>query len=335
MAGFFKRLFGRRDRVVTGRQADADRLALSRLQWLLDAPLFVDEALVARLFDAVVRPEYDVQSRVVGTLNENARRRLSGGEIGGKAGFKLPFLGHTDAEAKAKHERERKMTTSSSMQVTERAVQTPGRQLEEIAIVYLDSHPDRIVFMDGNGAATTFDGKSLDLQQLEAAASDPPRMLAFVDLAPETTILPMACELQTGENVLLFLRYIDRLWADGEAKPAYPKPGLKDDELRTAWRSYWMALASRFQSRIAMEIVEQAAKESADAHGRIGWIDFRVPIGGEGDAMHLHVVPDGKYHTGTFAYNFVRRANNVGVRIVGTLRAGMGTDMNVLAIFDK
>src|SRR6185295_8891770 len=117
----------------------------------------------------------------------------------------------------------------------------------------------------------------------------------------------------------LFLKYIERLWADGEDKPRAPPSNLEGDAYNAAWRAYWRALASRFQSRIAMEIVEQVA-QAGDGSGRIGWIDFRVPIGSEGDAMHLHIVADGKYHTGTFAYNFVRRAHNVGVRLVGTLR---------------
>jgi len=336
MVGFFKRLFGAREPVMTKREDDAAKLALTRLKWLLDAPLFVDEALVTRLFDALVRPEYDVQSRVVGTLSEEAHRRLTGGEVGGKYKFGLPFLlSQVDAEAKAKHERERSTTTGTSSQVTEQRVQTVGRRLEEIAMVYLNSHPDRIVFMDSDGTAKTFEDEELDLHALEKAASDPPRMLAFVDFAPKSTILPMACELQTGETNLLFLKYIERLWAEADPKPRYPASDLEGEALRAAWRDYWKALAGKFQSRIAMEIVEQAGQHSAEGHGRIGWIDFRVPIGKHFDAMHLHIVPDGNYHAGTFAYNFVRRANNVGVRVVGTLRAGLGTDMNVLAIFDN
>jgi len=64
-----------------------DEKAQKRLQWLLDAPLFIDEALTARLFDAVVRPSYEVQSREVGEVSETARRRLLGGEA--EAGYDL------------------------------------------------------------------------------------------------------------------------------------------------------------------------------------------------------------------------------------------------------
>ncbi len=336
MAGFLSRLLGREKPPTTAREQVADQLALSRLRWLLDAPLFVDEALVRRLFDAVVRPEYDVQSRVIGEVNEEAQRRLTGGEVEGKYEHGLSFItGKGEIRGQLSHEREQQTTTGRTSETTELRVQTAGRQLEEIAAVYLTSHPDRIVFMNSDGTAKSFDGRMLDLIALEKAASDPPRMLAFVDLAPKSTILPMACELQSGETNLLFLKYIEQLWGKDDRKPVYPASDLEGDEQRAAWRAYWTALAAPFRSRTAMEIVEQAGTAGVDGHGRIGWIDFRVPIGSQGDAMHLHIVPNGEYHAGTFGYNFVRRAHNVGVRVVGTLRAGLGTDMNVLAIFDN
>lgn len=334
MVGFFKRLFGRKKPEMTQREELAGRLAYTRMQWLLDAPLFVDDSLVERLFDAVARPEYDVQSRVVGTLNEEAHRRLTGGEVGGKYEFGISFLtGKAEVEGKATHEQERSDTTERSQELSEHRVQTSGRRLEEITAVYLNSHPGRIVFINSDGTAETFDGGKLTTDDLWKAAAAPPRMLAFLDLAPKCTILPMACELQTGESILLFDRYIERLWSEAEDKPAYPRAGLDEAARQAAWRAYWAALSGRFSSRIAMELVEQAGHRGAEGHGRLGWIDFRVPIGLEGNAMHLHVVPDGKYHAGTFAYNFVRRGNAHGVRLVGTLKAGL--DMNVLAIFDK
>jgi len=333
MVEFFKRLFGWTPK-MTEREKLASRLAYTRMQWLLDAPLFVDDSLVERMFDAIVRPEYDVQSRVVGTLNQEAHTRLTGGEVGGKYGLGISFLtGKVDVEGKLKHERERSSTTGTTLDVTEQRVRTSGRRLEEIAAVYLNSHPERIVFINPDGTAETFGGSTLATADLWKAAADPPRMLAFLDLAPKCTILPMACELQSGESILLFDRYIERLWSEAEEKPAYPSAGLDEAARRAAWRQYWAALSDRFSSRIAMELVEQAGHRGAEGHGRLGWIDFRVPIGAEGDAMHLHVVPDGKYHAGTFAYNFVRRGNSHGVRVVGTLKAGI--DMNVLAVFDN
>jgi hypothetical protein len=59
----FSRLRTARSQLATflGRvfnMKSGDTKAQQRLLWLLDAPLFIDEALTARLFDAVVRPSH-------------------------------------------------------------------------------------------------------------------------------------------------------------------------------------------------------------------------------------------------------------------------------------
>ncbi|MCA9045229.1 MAG: hypothetical protein KDA69_12960, partial [Planctomycetaceae bacterium] len=74
-------------------------------------------------------------------------------------------------------------------------------------------------------------------------------------------------------------------------------------------------------------------EKAASQHGRIRWIDFRVPISEQGDTLHLHVVPAAKYDTGVFAYNFVKRGFKHGLRLVGTLKSE--PDMNVLAIYER
>ncbi|KRA84089.1 hypothetical protein [Altererythrobacter sp. Root672] len=302
-----------------------DTEAQQRLLWLLDAPLFVDEALVARLFDAVVRPDYEVQSRQVGHASEDTRRRLFGAELTGGYDLGLSFLtGKLKLEAKgtAEHENAHKVTDSSSL--TEVPVDTAGRRLEEIALTYLNNHPERIVFVNTDGTARDFTGRTLAIADLEKAAVAPPRMLAFVNVAAGTPIIPMACELEKGGTRLLFERYINELWKDDAQKPTYPT----DRAELEARRAYWAALAERFSSRTAMELIEAAGTD-----GRLGWIDFRMPIGSQGDAMHLHAVLGGRYYTGDFAYNLVRRGNHHGIRLVGTMKAGM--DLNILAVFDR
>jgi hypothetical protein len=74
-------------------------------------------------------------------------------------------------------------------------------------------------------------------------------------------------------------------------------------------------------------------EEASQRHKRIRWIDFQVPIGDEGETLHLHVVPGGRADAGVFGYNFVRRAFKHGVRLVGTLKSG--PDVNVMAIYEK
>jgi hypothetical protein len=76
-----------------------------------------------------------------------------------------------------------------------------------------------------------------------------------------------------------------------------------------------------------------AVEEAASNNGRIRWIDYRVPVTREGDTLHLHVCPAGKYDTGVFAYNFIKRGFKHGLRLVGTLKSE--PDMNVLAIYEK
>jgi hypothetical protein len=68
-------------------------------------------------------------------------------------------------------------------------------------------------------------------------------------------------------------------------------------------------------------------------HGRIEWIDFRVPMNDSADTMHLHIEAAKQYNGGTFAYRVVRRTLAHGLRLVGTL--GDGPDFNVLALYEK
>jgi hypothetical protein len=310
---------------------DPDPRTKKRLQWLLDAPLFADEKLISNFFDAVVRPEFEVQSREVGSSTEDARRRLTGGE--GTASFQMgiSFIGSTNITAKGKQEWERGRKQMESHKLTEVAVNSVGRRLEEIATLYVSKYPERVVFLDGDGTITTFDGRRLSVEELECIADEPPRMLVFVELTPKTPIMPMACELLSGRVVLLYERYIAKVFpSDGEAAPKYPSDANSTPETRF---DYWQALTKAFRSRAAMEVVESASDPDEDKRSdKLAWIDFRVPVGGA-HTLHLHCVPDGKAHTGVFGYNLVRRGFRQGVRIVGTLKAGL--DVNALAIFDR
>jgi hypothetical protein len=122
---------------------------------LLDAPLFVDEAFVDELFDAAVRPEFEVQSREVGQVSEKAHRTFF--EVG--AGYKLglSFLtGKLGVSAEGSAQREGSDKETTSTKTMETPVVTTGRRLEEIAAVYISEHPERVVFLDTDGTATTF-----------------------------------------------------------------------------------------------------------------------------------------------------------------------------------
>lgn len=314
-------------------ETTGDDEAVRYLQWLLDAPLFIDDPFVARLFDAVVRPTYEVQSREVGQVSETARRRLFGGTAEAQVKAGLPFLANAvKAGARANAEQENAQRSATSSKTTEVPVETAGRRLEELVAVYADEHPDRLVFIDGDGAARTFRGRHLNLRELAEEAAIPPRLLVFIEARADTKLLPMACELTSGRTKLLFENFIARQWSDAEVRPEYPPDNSANTEKR---RQYWATLSSRFDSRVAMEVVEQGTSDP-DQPGnaeRFTWIDFRMPIGPDGTTMHLHLVCEGRDPIGTFGYNFVRRGYRHGVRILGTMKAGL--DVNVLALFDR
>ncbi|NBE81801.1 hypothetical protein [Micromonospora rubida] len=65
--------------------------------------------------------------------------------------------------------------------------------------------------------------------------------------------------------------------------------------------------------------------------GLARWVDYRVHI--EDRALQLSLRGRGKFETGIFAYSMIRRGNQHGLRIVGTLKSGPG--LNVLAVFEK
>jgi hypothetical protein len=58
-----------------------------------------------------------------------------------------------------------------------------------------------------------------------------------------------------------------------------------------------------------------------------------LPINDKGETLHLHIVPDGRYDTITFAYNFIRRGFEHGIRLIGLLKND--SDLNVLAIYER
>ena len=52
-----------------------------------------------------------------------------------------------------------------------------------------------------------------------------------------------------------------------------------------------------------------------------------------GATLHLDVSARGDYDTGIFAYNFIRRGERYGLRIVGSLKSQPA--LNVLATYEK
>src|SRR5262249_55224650 len=103
-----------------------------------------------------------------------------------------------------------------------------------------------------------------------------------------------------------------------------PGPDAPDE----AKRAYFQGMRQIYDNQIALEVVEDAAKDD-----EIAWIDFNISLDVDGtEFLHLHVAARETSDTGVFGYKLVRRGFTHGVRIVGTLKTG--PDLNVLAIFE-
>lgn len=308
--------------------------ALDRLWWLTDAPLFIDDELVRRFFDAIVRPEYE---RGPETFRSSEKRyKEIKGQLEGKAqgDLKLPeWLKPIDVSAqlstKLRADKRREDEQERSIQLI--PIWTAERQLEELVRYYFLNYPDKLVLVadDGEGlrgSTLTVETLNTDLSEL---AADAPRPLVFLDLPSKTEVIPIAAEFADGHTCLIYEKLALALTTEkGGPIREYPEPSeLSSKNYKEQRRKYWNSFKEHFKSNKAMIAIENASK----GHGRIEWIDFRVPY--QRDTIHLHAVPAGNVSGGVFGYNFVRRGDRHGVRIVGTLKAG--PDINILAIYEK
>ncbi|MCA8990761.1 MAG: hypothetical protein KDA88_02225 [Planctomycetaceae bacterium] len=306
----------------------------NELIWLADAPLFIDGSQVEQFFDAVVQPS----SKVVKLLSSQATT----GEVSLSAkvtgGAKLDFskalgllgnffsgLGEVSAEAEAGGAG--KSSDQSRNDVERIPIVSPQRQLLGLTLHYVSKQPNRIFLIND---------PSDQCWRTAEVLTDVPRALVFLEFHGTesnrksgehfgTMLIPTAAEFDDGVVVPI---YPELTRASGERPPKYPETG-SEEELLNGRREYWKWFSEEFSADHAMRAIEKAASQ----HGRIRWIDFRVPISEQGDTLHLHVVPAAKYDTGVFAYNFVKRGFKHGLRLVGTLKSE--PDMNVLAIYER
>lgn len=303
--------------------------ALKSLWWLMDAPLFIDELLVSGFYDAIVRPEFELQGKTIGAIDEKVHTLLTGGsaELGLALPSFLSFLG-PNAKLTGKIERTAERTKQATEQYEWKAIHTAGRKLEELVAVYVSEreHHDRLIFMEcPTSDIKTLGNATLKFDSLVQANNSHPRSLVFIDVKPGAVIIPTMCEFSGGGLEPLYEQLISRLWAS-EKVPKYPSefsPRALEER-----REYWKSISERYDSRVAMEVLEHAMKDGR----KLEWVDFRLPLNEAGDTVHLHVCPKGLYSAGTFGYNFIRRGSRKGARIVGSLKRG--PDLNVLAIFE-
>jgi hypothetical protein len=304
-----------------------ERIKNLREYWFLaDAPLFIDAPQVMGLYDAIFRPEFEVASRTRSRSDTKAEELSA--EINSSTEVAVPTIFKVSAAGKIGNKLE--TTTSGVDSLTETAVLSPERRLEKLVNLYAYSYPHRLYRIDSQCISLTdLAGKSFNWEEVTANLNQPGiRPLIFFDLDKGARFIPMFAELNTGGRVELYKEFIASVSKDS-AVPGYPKRGSAnyDEDKKTYWKALWTA----FDSEIAMETIEKATHNG----GRIDWIDFRIVGFREGVPVpiHLHLSPRGQFPMGTFAYQLVRRGENHGVRLLGTLKKG--EDVNVLAIYER
>jgi hypothetical protein len=294
---------------------------ITKLGWLADAPLFIDAPQVLAFYDAVVRPEAEQKKITLSLKSLESHKTTTEGELTGQVSIAkwittiFPFL-DASVGGKVGASTERERGKEEGREVELQPINSPQRQLVQLALHYIVNLPTRIRIVSN---------------PLDPAWSDPkfaqslPRALVFLDFPPRSAFIPMAAELATGKVALIHEAYLD---AATQKNPRPDNRHLTPEARDAAWREYWDQFVKTFDAQTAMRTIEKQAEG-----GRIRWIDYRTPFSEKGKTFHLHVVGHGDYDTGVFAYNFVKRGFDHGIRLVGTLKAG--NDVNVLAIFEK
>lgn len=321
--------------MATGASNEVERRQreLGKLWWLIDAPLFIDRDLVARIHDAIVRPKTVRQKAEEMKFDKLLTNLKAEGNLEAKADFKLPVLDWIGPKLEATgkvggdFEREAEQQTRSTQIVS--FIHNSERKLNELVGMYLDQFPERILFKDVPGGQYVNYQGFLTESDVEKLLNSPPRPLVFLNIKNGAILCPTMVELEStakpecGAFRAIYSDLIAELFKDNpDDAPEWPLDENMEDR-----RDYWKRISDRFSSRKAMIAIENGC-----ADGRIGWIDFRVALNEKGRTAHLHIVPRGEYHTGVFAYNFTHRSFLYGSRVVGYLKKG--NDINVLAIYD-
>ena len=296
---------------------------LGKLWFLIDIPLFIDAVGIGQLFDAMIRPEW----REIGRLRTEGK--TDGATVTGKGelsgGVNIPLFLKTEAKVALEGGLSSQVTGSTA--VTEESNRSPEMSLEKIVNHYVADFPERLLYVTGdletltdlNGTTYTWDSVDTLFQQAGI------RPLVVLDLDPGVKLMPMFAETVEGEDIALFKRLTEALGI----KRMLPPPGDRHQpDYAVKQALHWDAYAHAFDSELAMRVVESA-------RARLHWIDYRVCAKGVFGVspLHLNILARGAYANGTFAYKFVRRADHVGIRIIGTLKRDK--DVNVLGIYER
>jgi hypothetical protein len=283
------------------------------LSWLADSPVFIDSKQIGVFYDAVVGPAFrTVELQVTATQTQQLEKSAAGRLGSGLSGL-FPWL-KIDAGLEAR--RTATKAGQDGQVITLQPIDSAARQLVQLSLHYLVNQPGRICVV----------GPGDPLPGAEAIAASP-RMIAFIDVPPGTRFLPQAAELNDGRVVTFFSPLIEKLQRDGRTLPvAYPDSTATDAGRRQR-DAYWDWFTGQWNADKAVKVVEEVIA----AGGRPRWIAYRMILPG-GMTLHLDVSARGDYDTGVFAYNFIRRGERYGLRIVGSLKSKPA--LNVLATYE-
>jgi hypothetical protein len=284
------------------------------LSWLADSPVFIDSRQVGAFYDAVVGPAFRTVELQVSAGQSEQFENSAVGRLSAGLSALFPWL-KIGADVEVQRTATRRRQDGQS--VTLHPIDSPARQLVQLALHYLVNQPERICVV----------GPDTPVPGAETIAASP-RMIAFVDVPSATRFLPQAAELNDGRVVTFFSPLIEALKRDGGTLPvAYPESTASDAGRRQR-DAYWNWFADHWNADTAVKVMEDVI----GVGGRPRWIAYRMTFA-SGTSLHLDVSPRGDYDTGIFAYNFVRRGERYGLRIVGSLKSQPA--LNVLAAYEK
>ncbi len=296
--------------------------------WLFDAPLFIDDLQIKSLYYALALPEYSEESVTIATKELCVSKWNTDGQLEvstGTGALLAELLASINAKVTAKAGFGREKTRGSEKTIKLNPVDSAERRLLNLSAHYAAKFSDHVWNVRG-------------LQHVEWLGSatysaSGPKPLVFLDVDPDTPIVPMAAELSEGKVVLFFDKIKEALQSsDVGPVPDYPRDGnaQKMDEY---WSWFDKAKPYGFHSSYKLKGV---VEDVIGANGRPRWIDCRVPLGPPGqqhESLHLNIRGRQNYDTGDFAYRLVHRARKHGFRVVGTLKSGPA--LNVLALYEK
>ena len=285
------------------------------LSWLADSPLFIDSRQVGAFYDAVVGPAFRTVELQVSAGKNQQLEKSAAGRLNAGLSSLFPWL---KIGADVETGRAATRGTQDSQSITLQPIDSAARQLVQLSLHYVVNQPTRICVVS----------QDTQLPGNDAIAASP-RMLAFMDVPPGTMFLPQAAELNDGRVVTFFNPLAEKLQRHGGTLPVSYPDNTTTDTGRAQRDAYWNWFADHWNADKAVTVVE----EVVGTGGRPRWIAYRMSFPAGTMTLHLDVSARGDYDTGVFAYNFIRRGERYGLRIVGSLKSQPA--LNVLAAYDK